>query len=256
MRFRDFGEKLKSARRSEESLKLYHGNCLDVLRSEIKSASIDLVVTSPPYDNLRDYKGYSFDFEPVADELKRVLRPGGVIVWIVNDATIDGSETGTSFRQALYFKSIGLNLHDTMIWFKPNAIPLTHNRYDPAFEYMFVLSRGNPEVWNGLKRESKTYGNVINRSAKKYAGEVKCAGRVRNEKTPVREYTLYKNVWELPIGCDSANNTLHTAPFPTQLAIDHIKSWSNERQVVLDPFMGFRHHRCRRFYVKQKIYRY
>ena len=107
---------------------------------------IDLTVTSPPYDDLLTYNGYSFDFEAVAKELFRVTKDGGVVVWVVGDATIKGSETGTSFRQALYFKEIGFNSHDTMMYRKINYIPLTHNRYEQEFEYMFVFSKGKPKT--------------------------------------------------------------------------------------------------------------
>ncbi len=110
---------------------------------EVDNNSIDLTVTSPPYDNLRTYGGYEFDFEPIAKELYRVTKDGGVVVWVVGDATIKGSETGTSFKQALYFKEIGFNLHDTMIYAKKNYVMLTHNRYEQQFEYMFVFSKGN-----------------------------------------------------------------------------------------------------------------
>lgn len=221
-----------------ETFEFFNGDSAEVL-FKLKPLSIDLVVTSPPYDDLREYKGYSFDFERIAEGLVRVLKPGGVIVWIVNDATVGGSETGTSFRQALHFKNLGLNLHDTMIWFKSNAIPLSHNRYDPAFEYMFVLSRGSPKSWNGLRQKTLNPGGTINRaSCVKYAQESKAAGRVRSEKTVIGETTLYKNVWDIPIGCDRSNSTSHPAPFPLALALDHIKSWSNPGDRVLDPFMG------------------
>ena len=113
--------------------------------------SLDLILTSPPYDNLRDYSGYSFDFENTAKEIMRVLKIGGVCVWVVGDSTTNGSESGTSFRQALYFKEIGMYLHDTMIYQKKNYLPLTHNRYEQSFEYMFVFSKGRPKTFNGLK---------------------------------------------------------------------------------------------------------
>jgi len=115
------------------------GDCVEVMK-KIPDNYIDLTVTSPPYDNLRNYKGFKFDFENTARELYRITKGGGVVVWVVGDATIKGSETGTSFRQALYFKDIGFNLHDTMIYAKNNYMPLTHNRYEQQFEYMFVFS--------------------------------------------------------------------------------------------------------------------
>src|SRR5574344_1634174 len=120
--------------------KCYNENCLDTM-TKMPDGFIDLTVTSPPYDNLRTYNGYSFDFEAVARELYRVTKQGGVVVWVVGDATIKGSETGNSFKQALFFKEIGFNLHDTMIYAKNQYMPLTHNRYEQCFEYMFVFSK-------------------------------------------------------------------------------------------------------------------
>ena len=122
--------------------------------------SIDLTVTSPPYDNLRQYNGYSFDFENVAKELYRVTKQGGAVVWVVGDATIKGSETGTSFKQALYFKEIGFNLHDTMIWEKTGMLP-TQDRYYNVFEYMFVFSKGKPKVMNFICDHKTTAGGRV-----------------------------------------------------------------------------------------------
>jgi DNA modification methylase len=113
--------------------RIIEGDCLQVMK-QFPDNFIDLTVTSPPYDNLRKYNGYTFDFEGIAKDLFRVTKPGGVVVWVVGDATIDGSETGTSFKQALYFKEIGFKLHDTMIYKKNQFMPLTHNRYEQAFE--------------------------------------------------------------------------------------------------------------------------
>ena len=124
--------------------KIICGDNVEVMR-QMPDNCIDLTVTSPPYDNLRTYNGFSFNFEEVAKELYRITKDGGVVVWVVNDATINGSETGTSFRQALYFKDIGFNLHDTMIWEKTAMLP-TQDRYYNIFEYMFVLSKGKPHA--------------------------------------------------------------------------------------------------------------
>ena len=137
--------------------KIYNENCLDTM-ARMPNGFVDLTVTSPPYDNLRTYNGYSFDFEAVAKELYRVTKQGGVVVWVVGDATIKGSESGTSFRQALFFKEIGFNLHDTMIYAKNNPIPLNHNRYEQQFEYMFVFSKGKPNTFNAIKVRTKTGG--------------------------------------------------------------------------------------------------
>ena len=130
---------------------LYIGECSQVMRERIPDASIDLTVTSPPYDNLRKYNGYVFDFEAIAQELWRVTKPGGVVVWVVGDATINGSETGTSFRLPLRFMEIGFNLHDTMIYDKNGLRYPFPNRYHQVFEYMFILSKGSPATFNPIE---------------------------------------------------------------------------------------------------------
>lgn len=204
--------------------------------------SIDLIVTSPPYDNLRRYESddsrLSFDkFQRIAKELTRVLKKGGVIVWIVADATIDGSETLTSFRQALFFKDVcGLMMHDTMIWQKPS--PFTHkNRYISDFEYMFVFSKGKPKTANIIKdRKNKYVGTAIHGTvqAKNDGKLVKMNGIKKNRL--VQPFGSRYNVWN--ISADTQNKTGHPAVFPVVLAHDHIITWSNKDDIVLDPFMG------------------
>lgn len=193
---------------------------------------VDLVVTSPPYDDLRAYGGHSWDFYGVAWQLKRVLKPGGVIVWVVADATKDGSETGTSMRQALHFQKLGLNIHDTMIWHKLNAMPLNNIRYEPATEYMFVLSHGKPKAWNPIKEPSKLAGVLS-------AGTQIAENGVRVSKwgngKPYNDFKVRQNMWSYPVG---GGDGRHPAVFPEDLARDHILSWSNEGDVVLDPFNG------------------
>lgn len=201
---------------------------------DIPDNSIDLVVTSPPYDKLRQYEGFVFDFEKIALELIRTLRKGGVIVWVVADATVKGSETGTSFKQALFFKDNGLRLHDTMIWYKPNPIPLTHNRYEQSFEYMFIFSKGKPKTFNPLMTQSKGHGAKKDWSGVKNP-EKTYSRRVRQEITTVKKYKYKHNVFSYNIG---GGKYYHPAIFPEQLAKDHIKTWSKENEIVLDPFMG------------------
>ena len=209
--------------------KNYNENCLDTM-ARMEDNFIDLTVTSPPYDNLRTYKGYSFDFESIAKELFRVTKEGGVVVWVVGDATIKGSESGTSFKQALYFKKCGFNLHDTMIFEKANPIPLTHNRYEQKFEYMFVFSKKKPKTFNPIKEPTK--GGFATYNAKVKEG----ASRRQGEKIKVSKYRYKYNIWNY---CVSSNDrSKHPAPFPEQLANDHIISWSNENDIVYDPFMG------------------
>ena len=211
--------------------KIYNENCLDTM-ARMPNGFVDLTVTSPPYDNLRTYNGYSFDFESVAKELFRVTKQGGVVVWVVGDATINGSETGTSFRQALFFKEIGFNLYDTMIWQKPSPQAPTEGRYYDVFEYMFVFSKGKPKTLNLLKdRKNKSAGAVSNKETRSCREDRK----VKNEKRVVAEFSRRFNVWELSRG---RNKTSHPAVFPEKLANDHIISWSKEGDTVFDPFMG------------------
>ena len=212
--------------------RIYNENCLDTM-ARMPDGFVDLTVTSPPYDNLRTYNGYSFDSEAVTKELYRVTKQGGVVVWVVGDATIKGSETGTSFRQALYFMDCGFNLHDTMIYRKINYVPLTHNRYEQEFEYMFVFSKGSPKTFNPIKIPCATKGQIRNR--KNSNKEEGSAVRNRNEVTVTKSEKIKGNVWEMPVSNTKYN---HPAIFPEQLANDHIVSWSNEGDLVYDPFMG------------------
>lgn len=213
--------------------KIIQGDCLEVL-SSFPAESVDLVVTSPPYDNLRDYKGYSFDFEGIAKELYRVLKVGGVMVWIVGDKTNDGSESGTSFKQALFFKDIGLNLHDTMIWYR-RTTPQNSNRYEPAFEYMFVLSKGKPKTFNPIKEKAKYEDN---RTEKNYHRDSKDEGKFNRNKFVRQELVTIDNVWDLSNRGNDDIAHEHPAIFPEKLAGNHIVSWSNEGDIVLDPMCG------------------
>ena len=204
------------------------GDNVEVMRG-MPDNCIDLTVTSPPYDNLRSYHGYSFDFEEVAKELYRITKPGGVVVWVVNDATINGSETGTSFRQALYFKEIGFNLHDTMIYEKTSQ-PRQRNRYEQQFEYMFVFAKEQLKTFNPIKEPSKNAGKTVSRT---------CRDNNRDDlmrtSNKVAELKLKSNIWRYGT---KKNNTNHPAIFPEQLANDHIISWSNPGDLVFDPFVG------------------
>jgi DNA modification methylase len=215
---------------------LLQGDCKEVMQT-LAAESVDLTVTSPPYDNLRKYKGYTFDFEPIARELYRVTKPGGVVVWVVGDATIKGSETGTSFKQALYFKEIGFNLHDTMIYEKPGGGAVGSNyAYWQMFEYMFILSKGRPKTINRLTKKNKSAGH-LNSQGKKNPAVTKT--RLTPEPFRVSDFGVRGNVWEYNSGNRHGNDiTDHPAPFPEPLARDHILSWSNEGDTVLDPMMG------------------
>jgi len=220
---------------------LMQGDCLERMK-EIPDGSVDLTVTSPPYDNLRSYNGNNdqwgeYVWKEVIKELHRVIKDGGVVVWVVGDATIKGSETGTSFRQALWAMECGFNLHDTMIYKKTGGGARGSNlAYWQNFEYMFVLSKGRPKSINlicdkpNVKAGSKDSG--VNGRAKDGTKRFKKVGRVA-------EYGRRENVWVIPAGNNTSDDkTDHPAVFPEKLANDHIISWSNEGDVVLDPFMG------------------
>lgn len=194
---------------------------------------IDLVVTSPPYDDLRAYGGHSWDFYGVAWNLARVLKPGGVIVWNVADQTKDGSETGTSMRQALHFQSLGLNLHDTMVWNKQEMNFPDKTRYFQSWEYMFILSKGAIQTFNPIEdRKNKAFGRL------RIGTDRNKDGTTRDSYTkPVKETGMRMNVWDIT-GEKTDLRSEHPAIFPERLAGDHIQSWSNKGDIVLDPFMG------------------
>jgi len=205
--------------------------------SRMENSFIDLTVTSPPYDNLRNYNGYSFDFESIAKELYRVTKEGGVVVWVVGDATIKGSESGTSFRQALYFKEIGFNLHDTMIWKKQTFTDTgsLRVRYGGVFEYMFVLTKGKIKTFNPIKdRKNKSKGRVKNGTIRQSDGTTKDMIFIGKK---INKLGQRFNVWNINTEV-SNKNRFHPAQFSEQLANDHIISWSNEGDLVYDCFMG------------------
>ena len=213
------------------------GDCVEIMR-KMDDACIDLTVTSPPYDNLRTYNGYCFDFENVAKELYRVTKDGGVVVWIVSDATIKGSETGTSFRQALHFMDCGFNLHDTMIWSKPSftAVGALKTRYAQTFEYMFVFSKGKIKTFNALKdRKTKSRSKDKHGMIRQKDGSFR---PMSNRGKQYGEFGIRYNVWDIPPVMSNIERTGHPAQFPEQLANDHILSWSNPNDIIFDPFMG------------------
>jgi site-specific DNA-methyltransferase (adenine-specific) len=218
--------------------KILEGNCVDIMR-QFDDNVIDLTVTSPPYDDLRNYKGFVFPFEDIAKELYRVTKEGGIVVWVVNDATINGSETGTSFKQALYFQQIGFNLHDTMIFRKANPIPqIYRKRYNNEFEFMFVFSKGVVKTHNPIMVDCLHAGLELNGTTYKNFS--------KNEQTreklakPVKDKKIKGNIWEYVVGKKQEDQEAkgHPAPFPCQLVRDHIISWTNQGDLVLDPMCG------------------
>ena len=213
-----------------QSYDIIQGNCLDTLKT-LPDEFVDLTVTSPPYDNLRVYDGYSFDFENIAKELYRITKQGGVVVWVVGDATVKGSESGTSFKQALFFKDCcGFNLHDTMIFQKHGMPTDPRLRYFQRFEYMFVFSKGKPKSYNPIadvKSSGRKNANGTDRRGDTLV--------VTDKRYDYPEYSVRGNIWNYDV---RNMGGLHPAMFPEELAKDHILSWSNEGDLVLDPFSG------------------
>lgn len=213
----------------------YNCDCLQGMAS-LADESVDLTVTSPPYDNIRDYHGYVFDWHKTIEQLYRVTKQGGVVVWIVADQTVNGSESGTSFRQALYAMECGFNLHDTMIWEKESCAFPEQVRYYPNFEYMFVWSKGAPKTFNPIEdRKNKWGGHKVHGTFREADGKIRNRSETWSN-IVCKEYGARFNVWR--INTEKNNKTGHPAVFPMQLAADHIRSWSNEGDVVLDPFLG------------------
>jgi len=221
-------------------INLMRGDC-SKLMSAVESCSIDLTVTSPPYDNLRTYNGSIDDWNAekwkfIIKEIFRVTKVGGVVVWIVGDATVNGSETGTSFKQALHAVDCGFRLHDTMIWNKGgfSAVGSLVTRYAPVFEYMFVFSKGSPKTFNPIKDKPNKWAGTFNHGTIRVDGDIRKP--VSNNKI-IAEFGQRYNIWEVPPHRQKGDGK-HPAPFPETLAQDHVLSWSNEGDLIMDPFMG------------------
>lgn len=215
------------------------GDNVALTREYLADESIDLTVTSPPYGSIRDYGGHTWSFESLAKELYRVTKQGGVVVWVVGDETIDGSESGASFRQALFFVSIGFNLHDTMIYEKNNFANPSSNRYHQIFEYMFVLSKGTPKTFNPVKDKINAYAGQSNWG--KNLHRQKDGSQIEHAKRIVNPLGVRNNIWRYTTSYGFAGDTNaydHPAVFPEALARDHILSWSNEGDTVFEPFLG------------------
>lgn len=218
---------------------IYNENCLATM-AKMPDNFVDMTITSPPYDDMRKYSGNTFsEFELIAKELFRIIKKGGIIVWVVGDQTIKGNETGTSFKHALYFQQIGFNLFDTMIYLKPPRGAVGNNKtYWQTFEYMFVFSKGQPKTINLIRdRENKDEREGDNSRKRLYDGSL-----LKQKRGGYSKYGRRTNVWEYLIGSGhSASDKIafkHPAIFPEKLAQDHILSWSKKGEIVYDPFMG------------------
>ena len=228
----------------DERYELYQGDCLEVMDKLIEEGvKVDLTVTSPPYDGLRDYDNslvWNFDiFKQVADKLYKLTTDGGVVVWIVGDSVKKGTKTLKCFEQALYFKSIGFNMYDVIIYQKTSPSPPHKNRYFNSFEYQFILCKGKPNTINLLKdrpnKRAGTSSGTITRREQDGSLTVKKAIKIN-------DFGVRTNIWTYAVGNNKTTTDKfafkHPAMFPEKLAQDHILSWSNENDLVFDPFMG------------------
>lgn len=222
-------------------VRVFNENCVDTL-GNMADDTLDLTVTSPPYDDLRVYNGYDFPFEQIARLLFQKTKPGGVVVWVVNDKTVKGSETGTSFRQALFFKEVGFKLWDTEIYEKANPFPGDCGlRYQQTWEFMFVFVKGKePNTFNPIQMPSKNPGKVMSRDRLEASGrrniEKGWYGASERGVAVVSENRVAGNIFTYVVGIGTGTD--HPAVFPLQLAADHITSWSNEGDTVYDCFLG------------------
>jgi site-specific DNA-methyltransferase (adenine-specific) len=215
--------------------KVVVGDCVKIMKKMLPD-SVDLTVTSPPYDNLRDYMGYSFPFEEIADGLLRVTKQGGVVVWVVGDKIHKGNRSLTSFRQALYFQQIGFNVHDVMIYKKRNTPFMRSNAYTNCYEFMFVFTKGSPKTFNPITEPTVRNGIEKMPSNKGPDGiNKKVISRLNKRKSR-------NNIWEYAVGLGGTTSDKiafsHPAVFPEKLAAEHIKTWSNEGDLVFDPMAG------------------
>ena len=215
--------------------RIFCGNASDIIKG-FPSAFIDLTVTSPPYDELRNYEGYNFDFESIAQELFRVTKTGGVLVWVVGDKIKNGDRSLTSFKQVILFQELGFRVHDVMIYKKKNTPFMRSNGYTNCFEFMFVLSKGKPAVFNPIQIDTVRQGLEMLTHNKGPDGVNKKILKTLNSKK------TKTNIWEYAVGLHGSTSDKiafeHPAIFPEKLAEDHILSWTNEGDIVFDPMCG------------------
>ena len=226
------------------SNQIIHGDCVEVMDNQMPPDCVDLVITSPPYDDLRTYGGYKFDYAETARALYRVMKPGGVVIWVVGDGVKKGGETGSSFRHALKFQEIGFLIHDTMIYEKnTTSFPARRdgNRYSQMFEFMFCFSKGKPKTANLICDKENKWAGHTNwgvKTDRQKDGTLK----VKNDIKPVPKFSPRGNIWRYVVGGGFGQSDKeaydHGATFPEKLVEDHIKTWSEAGDLVFDPMVG------------------
>jgi site-specific DNA-methyltransferase (adenine-specific) len=214
---------------------LFHSDAVSFMKI-LPKESINLTVTSPPYDDLRTYKGYNFDFEGIADGLYRVTKQGGLVVWVVGDKIHKGNRSLTSFKQAIYFQEIGFNVHDVMIYKKKNTPFMRSNAYTNCYEFMFVFAKGSPSTYNPIKEAT------VRQGYEKMPANKKADGVNNKVLSKLNDLKTRNNIWEYAVGLGGTTSDKiafqHPAVFPEKLAEDHILSWTNKKDIVFDPMMG------------------
>lgn len=214
---------------------LYVGDCVELMKN-MNSDLVDLTVTSPPYDNLRTYNGYEFNPSKIAEELYRITKPGGVVIWVVGDKINNGDRTLTSFKHALKFQKIGFNVHDVMIYQKKNTPFMRSNAYTNSYEFMFVFTKEKPKTFNPIKTKTVRHG------FEKLPHNKGVDGVNKKIKKELKKEKNLTNIWSYAVGLHGSTSDKkafdHPAIFPEKLAEDHIVSWTNENDLVFDPMCG------------------
>ena len=220
-------------------IELYNDDCVNHMLS-MPDDIIDLTVTSPPYDDIRDYDDSLHwnekIWQDIIQELYRVTKDGGVCVWIVNDRIKNGSKSGNSFKQSLYALETGFKLHDVMIYNR-SSMPNQAKRYNQDFEFMFVWAKGKIRTFNPIKVPCTYAGVGTSPTVRNKKGVLEGKGR-----RIIKDTKKKSNIWQYSAGHSKSTHDKeaheHPAIFPERLVEDHIKTWSNEGDLVFDPMMG------------------
>lgn len=219
--------------------KIHHFDAVVGLRL-LPADCIDLTLTSPPYDWIRDYNGTfdpaKFPFVRIAEELYRITAPGGVVLWITRDQQQDCCESGTSAKQMLYFKNIGFNVQTMIV----DSISARHRRYCYGMppQFCFVLSKGRPKAFHPIRDKPNTEpGRIKSWSARNRDGRIR-----KGKPKEIPKYGRRSHIWLYPTGfglvSDDPLPRNAPAPMVETVAGDLMLSYSNPGDLILDPMAG------------------
>ena len=224
---------------SEHINSIICGDSAEVLKN-FPDNSIDMVVTSPPYDGLRDYNGFSLDLHKIGKEIYRVLKDGGIAVMVIQDATKDFAKSLTSFRTIVdWCDNVGFRLFETVIYHKNGTEGAWwKQRFRVDHEYMPIFMKGKkPQYFNKepLKIPSKHGGKVMSGS-----GNRRTDGTLSETvRRPINTMKCRGTVWDyLMAGDKNPLKRKHPAVFPDKIPYDCIQCFCPEGGLVLDPFIG------------------